>query len=276
MKRPKKQTSPKGIACRVKAWWEAPEKEMDAKPLMDHLKALRQTIMICALAVVAGFLLVFLGFSQQLVGYITDPVKQRGIQMIFIDLSEAFKAQTKLSVIVGVVIASPIVAGVLWRFISPALKRKERVICAIVFSIAVILFALGVYFAYRFVFFLAVNFFINAGQAMASPMLSLGTYVDFLFAFLLPFGFMFELPVVVVWLTKMGFVTTSDLKKMRRYVILGIFVIAAILTPPDVVSQVMLGLPMVALYEVGVLASWVTESPGRLKKLMIKREKCAR
>jgi sec-independent protein translocase protein TatC len=94
----------------------------------------------------------------------------------------------------------------------------------------------------------------------ATPMLSIGTYVNFLLGFLPPFGIMFELPVLVIWLARLGLVTSAQMRKGRKYVILGLFTVAAVLTPPDVVSQVMLGLPLLALYEIGILCAKVVES----------------
>lgn len=233
---------------------------MACAPLADHLNALRKTLMICILSIFAAFLGVFLFFSKQLVVFVTQPLAERNIQVIFTGVAEAFAAETKLSLIVGVVMASPVVLAAVWLFIRPALHRKERVFTALILLTAAMLFTAGVLFAYQYVFFLAVNFFVYAGETVAMPMIALGTYVNFLFSFLLPFGFMFELPILVVGLTKLGLVTTRGLQKARKYVVFAIFIAAAILTPPDVISQIMLGVPMCALYEVGVLCSWLFRS----------------
>ena len=242
---------------RLKKWWNAAEAPMESRPLTEHLSALRRTLVICILAIFGSFLGVFLLRAEQLVSFVTQPLTEQNIEVIFTGVAEAFTAQTKLSLIVGVVIASPVVLSAVWLYIRPALHRKERVITAIVLVVAVGLFALGVWFAYQYVFFLAVNFFVYAGENVANPMISLGTYVNFLFSFLIPFGAMFELPILIVGLTRLELVTTKDLKKARKYVIFAIFIAAAILTPPDVVSQVMLGVTMCILYEVGVICSWV-------------------
>ena len=163
---------------------------MEAQPLIVHLMALR-----------AG----------------------QGVQVIYTEVSEAFGAQTKLSLIAGVVLASPVIFAAVWWFVRPALTPKERVSALGYLMTAMFLFFFGVLFAYRFVFFLAVNFFVTMGDAMAVPMFSLGKYIDFLFAFLVPFGIMFELPVVVIWLAKLGLITASQLKRARKYCILVIF-----------------------------------------------------
>ena len=120
---------------------------------------------------------------------------------------------------------------------------------------ALFLFILGVIFAYRFVVFLAVNFFVTMGDSMAMPMFSIGKYVNFLFAFLVPFGIMFELPVLVIWLSRLGLITASQLVRARKFIILTVFTVSAILTPPDVVSQCMLAFPLLVLFEISVLCA---------------------
>ena len=123
------------------------------------------------------------------------------------------------------------------------------------FFLALLLFLMGVVFCYRAVYMLALDFFLVSGENLATPMLSIDKYVGFLFSFVLPFGLVFELPVAIYMLTRVGLVNYEMLSKTRKFVILAIFVIAAILTPPDIVSQVMLGIPMLLLFEVGVQVS---------------------
>ena len=238
----------------------SPEEEpMELQPLIVHLRQLRKTVMFCLIAVTLAVIIVFLALSRHLVTFVTQPIIAKGIRIIFTDVAEGFSAQVKLSVIVGIVCASPLVFAAIWLFVRPGLKRKERKKALIYIAAAAVLFVAGVWFAYRYVFFLAVNFFIQTGDVFAEPMLSIGTYINFLLGFLPPFGVMFELPVVIIWLTGLGLVTSAQLKKARKFVILGLFVIAAILTPPDVVSQVMLGMPLLVLYEVGILCAKVVE-----------------
>ncbi|MDO5142524.1 MAG: twin-arginine translocase subunit TatC [Eubacteriales bacterium] len=241
----------------VRRWWDRPDPPMEAKPLSTHLIALRKTLIVCLAAVGIAFLLLFLLASKWLVSQITAPIIAQGIDIVFTDVSEAFAAQVKLSLIMAVVVASPVLTGAIWLFIRPALRRKERVMAGCGLLAALLLFAVGVVFAYRYVFFLAVNFFIYAGEGVAVPLLSVGTYTNFLFGFVVPFGVTFELPLVLVFLTRWGLVSARSLRKARKFVIFGIAIVAAILTPPDVVSQVMLGVPLWALYEIGVLLAWL-------------------
>lgn len=240
---------------RLRAWLDAPEAPMEAQPLLHHLSALRRTLTVCMAAVLAGFLLVFLLAADALTDFVTEPLKREAIQIIFTGVAEAFGAKTKLSLAAGLVLACPVVLGALWAFVRPALRRRERFWTVWLLLAALVLFAVGVVFAYRYVFYLAVNFFVYSGEGLAQPLISLGTYVNFLFGFVVPFGVMFELPILIIGLTRLGLVSAAGLGKARKYVIFAIFVLAAILTPPDVVSQVLLGLPMCLLYELGVLCA---------------------
>ncbi|MBR2729490.1 MAG: twin-arginine translocase subunit TatC [Lachnospiraceae bacterium] len=232
---------------------EPGEEPMQALPLLEHFRALRRALLVSMAAVVTGFLVVFFFFSGRLVRRVCGPLAGEGVQLIYTEVSEAFGAQTKISLIAGAVLASPVVFGAVWWFVRPALHRRERRAALAYLSAALGLFLLGVLFAYRFVFFLAVNFFVNMGDGMADPMFSLGKYVDFLFAFLVPFGIMFELPVLMIWLSGLGLITADQLVKARKYIILAVFVAAAVLTPPDVVSQCMLAFPLLLLFEISVL-----------------------
>lgn len=125
----------------------------------------------------------------------------------------------------------------------------------LLFFIALILFLVGVVFCYFAVYYLAVDFFIISGENLATPMLSIDKYVNFLFGFLLPFGIAFQLPVAMFITTRLGWTDSKSLASKRKYVILGLAVAAAILTPPDVVSQLMLLIPMCVLFELGVIVS---------------------
>ena len=172
-------------------------------------------------------------------------------------------AQMLLALLAGVIIASPVVIWEIWGFIKPALYPQEKRKFRLLFVLALLLFLTGVVFCYFAVYSLAVDFFLVAGDSLATPMLSIDKYVSFLFGFLVPFGVAFQLPVVLYLTTRVGLTTPDMLRSKRKYVILAIFVLAAILTPPDVVSQVALGLPMCGLYEIGILVSRCTKARER-------------
>lgn len=231
--------------------------------LRDHLMALRKVIITCLIAVAVGFLIAFYFIIDPLMQWITAPIEQRGVQVIYTAVSEALTTKLKVSIVTGVVIAFPVIIWQVWSFIRPALYPKEQRSFRVFFFFALVLFLVGIVFCYAAVFFLAIDFFMVSGEGLATPMLSLDKYINFLFGFLLPFGVAFMLPVFIYITTKVGLTTPEMLVSKRKYVILAIFIFAAILTPPDVVSQVLLGVPMLLLYEVGIFVSRLVKKTAR-------------
>ena len=230
------------------------------QPLISHLMALRKLLVACAIAILAGFVLSFYLLCNPLMDFITSPISSRGITLIYTAVSEAMTTKLKVSLISGIVVVSPFIFYQIWSFIKPALYENEIRTFRVLFFLGLFMFLLGVVFCYRYVYELALNFFIIAGEDLATPMLSIDKYVGFLFSFVLPFGVVFELPIAVYMGTRLGWVDHAKLSHCRKYVFFGIFVLAAILTPPDVVSQIMLGVPIYILYEVGVLVSRFTKN----------------
>ena len=223
--------------------------------MLSHLMALRKVLLISAAAVLIGFVLVFYLAIDPLMAQILAPIQARGIQVIFTTMSEALVTKFKVALLAGMIIASPVVIWEIWGFIKPALYPQEKRKFRLLFVLALLLFLTGVVFCYFAVYSLAVDFFLVAGDSLATPMLSIDKYVSFLFGFLVPF--------VLYLTTRVGLTTPDMLRSKRKYVILAIFVLAAILTPPDVVSQVALGLPMCGLYEIGILVSRCTKARKR-------------
>ena len=232
-------------------------------PLLTHLMALRRVLIVSALAVVIAFFLVYYLAIDHLMAWITRPIVERGIEIIYTAMSEALMTKFKVALIAAAIVASPVIIWQLWGFIKPALYPKEIRVFRILFFVALMLFLLGVVFCYMAVYLLAVDFFLVAGDNLATPMLSIDKYVSFLFGFIVPFGVAFQLPVALYLTTRIGWTNHQMLASKRKYVILGIFVLAAILTPPDVVSQLALGLPMILLYEVGILVCRFTKPKER-------------
>ncbi len=241
----------------------AAEGEGGSAPLLSHLLALRKVLFISALSVVIAFFLVYYLAIDYLMAWITGPIVERGIEIIYTAMSEALVTKFKVALIAAVIVASPVIIGQIWGFIKPALYPKEKKAFRVLFFIALFLFLLGVTFCYMAVYLLAVDFFLVAGDQLATPMLSIDKYVSFLFGFIVPFGVAFQLPVALYLTTRMGWTNYKSLASKRKYVILGIFVLAAILTPPYVVSQVALGVPMILLYEAGVQVCRFTKPRAR-------------
>jgi sec-independent protein translocase protein TatC len=240
---------------------EPPEEQQLS--LRDHLLALRKVVVVSLAAVGVAFLVSFYFIIDPLMAWITAPIAARGVQVIYTAVSEALMTKLKVAIVTAVVIAFPVIIWQVWGFIKPALYPKEQRSFRVFFGFALVLFMIGIVFCYAAVFFLAVDFFMVSGEGLATPMLSLDKYINFLFGFLLPFGIAFMLPVFIYITTKIGLTTPEMLASKRKFVILGIFIMAAILTPPDVVSQVMLGIPMLVLYEIGILVSRVVRRGQR-------------
>lgn len=219
----------------------------------EHLLAMRQMVVIIAAAIFVCFFLVFYLFSQPLVDFILQPVAQRGVSVIATKVSESLMMRMKTCLVASLVICMPVIIWQIWGFVGPALYPDEKKMAGALFLIMVLMFIIGVAFAYLTVFPMAIDLFYEASEGVAIPMWSVEGYFNFVLSFVLPFGLMFELPVVVYILARKGKVTAAALAKNRRYFILGAAVVAAILTPPDVVSQILLLLPLLLLYEVSVL-----------------------
>ncbi len=234
------------------------QEEQNKQSLGEHLVALRKLLLRSAAAIGIAFLVVFYAFIDPLMSLITGPIVERGITVIYTEMSAALLTKLKVAIIAGAVVASPYVFWQIWQFIKPALYAHEKRIFRVTFAAAVSLFLLGVVFCYVAVYFLAVDFFLIAGEDLATPMLAIDNYVDFLFGFVLPFGIAFELPVALYITTRLGLTNYEMLASKRRYVILATVVVAAFLTPPDVVSQIMLSIPILLLFEISLqICKWV-------------------
>ena len=231
--------------------------------LLSHLLALRRVLVISAIALVVAFVLVFYLALELLMAWIIGPIQAPGIEIIYTAMSEALVTKFKVALIAAVVLASPVIIWQVWGFIKPALYPKEKKAFRLLFFIALLLFLTGVTFCYFAVYTLAVDFFLVQGDSLATPMLSIDKYVSFLFGFIVPFGVAFQLPVFLYLTTRMGWTNHKMLASKRKFVILGIFVLAAILTPPDVVSQIALGVPLCVLYEISILVSRMTKPRER-------------
>jgi sec-independent protein translocase protein TatC len=182
---------------------------------------------------------------------------QDGEKLIFTGLPEAFFTYLKVAFLAGLIVASPVLVYQFWMFVAPGLYRKERRLLAPVIILSTLFFVGGALFGYFIVFPWGFKFFLGFATETIRPLPSMREYLGFATKVLLAFGLSFELPIVITFMARMGLVTVPFLKKNRKYALLLFFVFAAILTPPDVVTQVMMALPLAVLYELAIVGARV-------------------
>lgn len=228
----------------------------DKQTIIEHLEALRSAFIIATAAIIIAAIFCFY-YSEQILTIISLPLRSLNENLIVTGVTEAFFVKLKLSFYCGFVLAFPVVIWALWRFLKPALYPSERKYVYIFIPLAVGLFAVGVLFAYFGILSLVLNFFIYIAGENLETMFKVDQYVSFVLAFTIPFGLVFELPVVVFFLTKLGIVHYEAMARNRKYALLVIVILAAALTPgPDPISQMLMAGPVYLLYEISI---WVSK-----------------
>ena len=237
----------------------------DPMPLVAHLRELRDRFRNALIAVFVAFLGLF-PFANQLYTYVSEPLRSllpEGSSMIATEVTSPFLTPFKLSLVLAVFVAMPVILAQLWGFIAPGLYKSERRIAIPILTSSVVLFYTGVAFAYYVVFPLLFGFFTTVGPVDISVMTDINRYLDFVLKLFFAFGLAFEVPVAAVILILTGVVTADQLANNRSYVIVGCFVMGMLLTPPDVISQTLLALPMWLLFEIGlVMGRILSRSPS--------------
>jgi len=231
--------------------------EDDKQPFMAHLEELRKRLVVCAIAIGIGFIFSYI-FSKSLFSLLVMPLKKvlpPDSSLIFTNLPEMFIAYIKVALISGTILALPVIFYEVWMFMVPALYKKERKYLIPFIVVSSVLFLGGALFGYFVVFPYGFKFFIGLATEDIQALPSVKQYFSFSIRLLLAFGVVFELPVVVFFLTKIGIVNPELMKKNRKFAILGSFAVSAILTPPDVATQVMMALPLIILYEISIFVS---------------------
>ncbi len=230
---------------------------MDEKyaPVAEHLRELRKVIIWIAVSLVLGTIICYSFFIEQAMALVTSPINDLGLELKFISVSEGFMAHIKIALLGGLIIASPVICWQLMSFILPALYKHERKVFYMLLFFSVVLFVVGIAFAYFGVLRLALNALLFTFSGELVPEITADYYISFVLKFLLPFGIVFEIPLFVYFLTKVGIIKPEHLRKNRKYVILVILILAAMLTPPDIISQLMLAAPMYLLYEISIKIS---------------------
>jgi sec-independent protein translocase protein TatC len=229
----------------------------EKQPFLSHLEELRKRLIVCAIAVGMGFVISYI-FSKQLFSLLTIPLTEvlpPESTMIFTSLPEMFIAYIKVALIGGIILAVPVIFYELWMFVAPALYQKEKRYLVPFVLFSTILFVMGALFGYFIVFPYGFKFFLGFATENIQALPSVKQYFSFAIRLLLAFGLVFEMPVAVLFLTKIGLVTPEAMKKYRKFAILGSFIIAAILTPPDVATQLMMAGPIIILYELSIYIS---------------------
>lgn len=238
------------------------------QPFFSHLQELRRRLIIGVVAWIVAFVGCY-NYAEVLFQFIAEPVRQAlptGSSLVFIHATEPFFTYLKVAAVAGLVVSLPVLLWQLWMFVAPALYPGEKRLAVPFVLSSCLCFAAGTYFGFTFVFPVIFTFLINYGIGVSDvkAMLSIGGYLSMSTRLLLAFGLVFELPIVIFFLARLGIVDYHWLARNRRYAFLLAFVVGAVLTPPDIFSQVSIALPFIVLYEVGV---WVARFFGKKKEL---------
>ncbi len=225
--------------------------EASSMSIVDHLSELRMRLVVAIVAIIIGTLGAYY-YVEDILQILVAPAGK----LYYTKPTEAFFTYMKISLVAGCILSSPIWFYQIWAFIVPALSKGEKKVTFMVVPTAVTLFLVGVLFSYYLVLPMAIQFFIGFGTDELQPLFSIGQYIDFVIAFILPFGITFELPLILIALGVIGILTSDRLRQYRKMFILLAFIIGAAISPtPDMLSQTMIAGPMILLYEIsyGVL-----------------------
>lgn len=226
-------------------------------PLIEHLVELRTRLLRAVVVVLVAFF-PFLYFANDLYLIVADPLMAalpEGTSMIATEVASPFLTPFKLAFVLAIFATLPWVFYQLWAFVAPGLYAREKHLVAPLIISSVLLFYGGVAFAYFAVFPLIFTFLLSVGPEGVTPMTDINRYLDFVLKLFFAFGCAFEIPIATLLMVRTGFVTPEQLASWRPYVVVGCFVVGMLLTPPDIISQVLLAIPMWALFEVGLLLS---------------------
>ncbi len=232
---------------------ENPEDNDPKMPLTVHLTELRKRLLYTFAAIGVVFVVAW-GFSPYVVAFIQAPVLPYVQNLQFDTLTDPFFTHLKASFFTAVFVTFPLTLTQIWLFVSPGLFKKEQTVMWPFLLLSFPLFVGGGLFCYLVVFPFAVDFLINFDKTLV-PSLRIGDYLSFVLRLVFVFGLVFEMPLVSLLLTRMGMLTPEFLRKNRRYAIILVFVVAAVLTPPDVLTQMLLAGPLIVLYEISVIVS---------------------
>lgn len=241
-----------------------PDAEIDASkaPLLDHLIELRRRLLWSLLALLVAFLGCFY-FADEIFAFLVQPLLKAGQgKLIYTQIFEAFFVQVKVALFAACMLAFPVIAIQIWKFVAPGLYRNEKRALLPFLLATPVLFLSGAALAYYFVIPTALHFLLgfegDLGGVEREALPAIGNYLTFIMQFVMAFGIAFQLPILVMLLERSGIVTFEQLTSARRYMIVAAFAIAAVATPPDPISQLMLAIPLCLLYEVALIAIRLT------------------
>ena len=231
-------------------------------PLLEHLIELRRRLLFCVLALLLTFGVSYY-FSEEIFAVLVQPLVSAGQgKIIFTEIFEAFFVRIKVAFFAALMLSFPVIANQLWQFIAPGLYKQEKQALLPFLLATPLLFLSGAALAYFVAVPVALHFLLgfagNFGGIEQEALPTVGNYLDFVMRFLFAFGFSFLLPVLLMLLERAGIVTYEQLKKAWRYAVVAAFGIAAVLTPPDIGSQFLLAVPLVALYWLSIVGIWFT------------------
>jgi len=240
---------------------EIDHEESNANGMLVHLAELRRRVVISVVVYLIG-VMVLMNYSDQVFDYIAQPLRSAlppGTPLIFLSAPDLFFTYLKIALVVSLFVTAPVTLYQFWAFVAPGLYRHERRLFASYFLSSLTLLLAGGAFAFYVVFPLIFKFFIGFSTETIQALPAIKEYLSLVLKLLFAFGVSFQIPVVMMLLVKMDVVDVEALVGQRRYVIVWVFVFAALLTPPDVISQILLGVPMLLLYELGILLAKVRE-----------------
>jgi sec-independent protein translocase protein TatC len=245
----------------------------DKQPFMTHLEELRRRLITSAIAIGIGFVLCYF-FSERLFQILVMPLKANmpaGDRLIFTNLPEMFFTYLKTAFLAGAMLVAPVLFYQLWMFIAPGLYQNEKRFAIPFVVCSTFLFVGGSLFGYFVVFPFGFRFFLGFANDYIQALPSVKQYFSFAIKLLLAFGVVFELPVVIFFLARMGLVTPELLRRKRKYAILLTFVMASILTPPDVITQLMMAAPLLILYEISIFIAKIAGKRRAAAKEALKK-----
>jgi len=231
----------------------------EKQPFFSHLKELRDRLLVCIIAVAIAFIFTYY-FKERLFDFLMQPflkVMPAQSSFIFTGITEAFLTYFKISVVAALFVAAPVILYEFWMFVAPGLYEKEKKYVYPFIFFGSLCFLCGALFCYFVVMPNMYRFFVSYAREFVTPMPDLKNYMGLTLKLLIIFGFIFELPLVAFYLARAGIIKAKMLAKKRRYAILAVFIISAAITPPDVVSMILVALPLWGLFELGILIAKV-------------------